>query len=307
MLKKRISLCLVAIFVCFSVLTVCKTNVEAKTKIIKSCTINGIKRNLEIDSNNWVAYRLPDEYHLWGYVEDEKNVGIDRNGVMWELDIYNNGIRWWSYDLTPKGGEAWLRQITKEGLPIDDVESLVFDNENFVIGYKTLSGETKPILTFEEMKNILYPDGNIPATAPINSAGKNENTEKTEDTKKPENTEVSLKKNAGYTELYVGDTLYSKCKLKSNVLTYEGSKNVTFKNVKVAKYVKDCKKLVRPCGSGCSFRQDDHHSAHSARRYRPYGWCAGYDPRCQDQPSRPLSQRRNTGTCGILSEARYQP
>lgn len=66
--------------------------------------------------------------------------------------------------------------------------------EGFVVGYLTESGETKPILTFEEMKNILYPDGNIPATAPINSAGKNENTGKNDDTKKAEDTEVSLKK-----------------------------------------------------------------------------------------------------------------
>ena len=202
---------------------------EAATKIIKSCTINGTKRSLEIDSNNWVAYRIFIEYHVLDCVKDEGDIGIDRNGAIWKLDSYNNGICWYSYDMTPKDDPGTFRQIIKDGFPIDDVESLVRDDDNFVIGYKTLSGETKPILTFEEMKNILYPDGIIPATAPIKLMGKSE---------------VSVNKNFDCMELYVSGSLYSRYDLKKNVLTYNGLKVLKVKKVKSAAYEKESNSLL---------------------------------------------------------------
>ena len=52
---------------------------------------------------------------------------------------------------------------------VRDVESLVFDENNqFVVGYKTFSGQTYPILTLDEMK-AYFPNTSTPTPTPTPS------------------------------------------------------------------------------------------------------------------------------------------
>lgn len=67
-----------------------------------------------------------------------------------------NYIRWWNYDLA--SDSPGLSPILKtasngEEESIGNVKKFIFDKNNeFVIGYKTFSGETYPTLTMDEMK-----------------------------------------------------------------------------------------------------------------------------------------------------------
>lgn len=158
---------------------------------------------------------------------------------------------------------------------VDDVESLVLDENNqFVVGYKTFSGQTYPILTLDEMKEILKDSSStptptptpsniptptptvptatptVPATTPPAPKVSPVATPPTTSTPAviPKTTvtpKVSVKKKAGYNCLSLGSKITSKYKLTKGKLTWKGnSKSKKYSGIKSAAFIKKSGNLV---------------------------------------------------------------
>lgn len=161
-----------------------------------------------------------------------------------------------------------------------DAESLVFDENNeYVIGYKTFSGETYPVYSYEEFKEItgydseqdepsITPAPSIPGDstpAPLVPAGTAQAPAQTivtptpaDDPSQPNTVSnasaISIKKASGFTMLYKGNAVVSKYKLKNSVLTWNGNgKTRTYKGVKSAGFIKKSNNLIFITKKGKAF------------------------------------------------------
>ena len=88
---------------------------------------------------------------------DSRKIGLSSDGVIWIIDT-NDEIRWYKYD----EGDGWayasnLYKITEDGLdanPVVNVSELIYDENNYIIGYKLSDGTKEDILSYEEMKKL---------------------------------------------------------------------------------------------------------------------------------------------------------
>ena len=246
---------------------------ESQIADTSTCVVNGVERSLFILKNTYIYLKIGDSSPISVYF-DSKSTKFDKYGTIWIIDSLDTAICWWNYDLSPD--DITFRPINKPTAEnpkdfVDDVESLVLDENNqFVVGYKTLSGQTYPILTLDEMKEILKDSSSTPTPTPSNiptptptapaatpnvptppaptvspvatppTTSTPAVTPKTTVTPK-----VSVKKKAGYNCLSLGSKITSKYKLTKGKLTWKGSsKSKKYSGIKSAAFIKKSGNLV---------------------------------------------------------------
>ena len=245
---------------------------ESEVVETSTCVVNGVERSLIVLKNTLVYLKIGDVSPKLVYL-DAKSIKFDQYGTIWAIDA-DTSIRWWNYDLAPNDTSFKAILNPTADNPngfIDDVESFIFDENNqFVVGYKTLSGQTYPILTLDEMKEILKDSSSTPTPTPSNiptptptvpAATPNVPTPSvptvspvatppTTNTPAvtPKTTvapKVSVKKKAGYSCLSIGNKVTSKYKLAKGKLTWKGSsKSKKYSGIKSAAFIKKSGNLV---------------------------------------------------------------
>ena len=230
---------------------------------VTKCTVNGSERTLTTLKNGRVFFQVdnqtPEYMCDFSYMID---VGIDKYGTIWYISTSVTDICWWNYDITGYEDQAFRPIRDNSYSPIIDVESLIFDNDNLVIGYKTKDGQSHSTLTFDEMKSS-FPSGGdedddptptptptVPATTPPAPTVSPVATPPTTSTPAvtPKTTvtpKVSVKKKAGYNCLSLGSKITSKYKLTKGKLTWKGSsKSKKYSGIKSAAFIKKSGNLV---------------------------------------------------------------
>lgn len=245
---------------------------ESEVVETSTCVVNGVERSLIVLKNTLVYLKIGDVSPKLVYL-DAKSIKFDQYGTIWAIDA-DTSIRWWNYDLAPNDTSFKAILNPTADNPngfIDDVESFIFDENNqFVVGYKTLSGQTYPILTLDEMKEILKDSSSTPTPTPSNiptptptvpAATPNVPTPPVPTVSPvatppttstpavtPKTTvapKVSVKKKAGYNCLSVGNKVTSKYKLTKGKLTWKGnSKSKKYSGIKSAAFIKKSGNLV---------------------------------------------------------------
>ena len=192
--------------------------------------------------------------------------GFDQYGTAWRVKPGLDTVSGWNYYLQYDEEEVFYNYILDEnGEYVMDAESLVFDENNqYVIGYKTFTGETKPLLSYEEIvkrsatrpKNDPDPtptptakptptpnQPGTPSTPAVVNPTTNPGTVQPSDNKQPDvqSAKITLKKKGNTTSLYKGNTVVSKFTLKKGVLKYNGR---TYKKVKSAGFIKKSGNLI---------------------------------------------------------------
>ena len=275
---------LVALFVC----TIYNSNVSKaeKTTYTKKaiiCTVNNVSRTLTWSDDGSIYFKIGASEPIQ-LISDSSlflSIKFDKYGTCWtyknDLSDENDNkyvLRWWNYDLMP---DSYffnpIPRVTSEGLYeyVDDIESLILDSDNnFIIGYKTFSGEKYAIPTPEDMKKILSTDNyleypqprplkdntsatptpTVPATTPpaptVSPVATPQTTSTPAVTPKTTVTpKVSVKKKAGYNCLSLGSKITSKYKLTKGKLTWKGnSKSKKYSGIKSAAFIKKSGNLV---------------------------------------------------------------
>ena len=230
---------------------------------VTKCTVNGSERTLTTLKNGRVFFQVdnqtPEYMCDFSYMID---VGIDKYGTIWYISTSVTDICWWNYDITGYEDQAFRPIRDNSYSPIIDVESLIFDNDNLVIGYKTKDGQSHSTLTFDEMKSS-FPSGGdedddptptptptVPATTPpaptVSPVAIPPTTSTPAVTPKTTVTpKVSVKKKAGYNCLSLGSKITSKYKLVKGKLTWKGSsKSKKYSGIKSAAFIKKSGNLV---------------------------------------------------------------
>lgn len=246
-----------------------------------TCNINGSERTLDlyqIDNESiefneaYLTIEGKDPEFICSEVLD---IGFDKYGTVWNINRHDSSIRWWNYDLSPTFDIIRFNTVpdstsTDSSAYVKGVESLVFEgsgSQAVVVGYKTFSGKTYPLITFDEMKTYLGisdvpvqptptptapsvveptptpagPSVVNPTPTPVVPSVVNPTPTPTVSI----STKISLKKSAGYSCLYKGNTVVSKFKIKKSVLTWQGNgKTKTFKGVKKAGFIKKSNNLI---------------------------------------------------------------
>ena len=242
---------------------------ESEVVETSTCIVNGVERNLIILDDASVYLRIGESAPLLIYVGfNNVSAKFDQYGTIWVMDSRDDAIRWWNYDLSPTELDFYaINKPTAENPDafVDDVESFILDENNkFIVGYKTFSGQTYPILTLDEMKSYFPPDNNDPTPTPtptIPAATPNVPTPSaptvspvvtppTTNTPAvtPKTTvapKVSVKKKAGYNCLSLGSKITSEYKLTKGKLTWKGSsKSKKYSGIKSAAFIKKSGNLV---------------------------------------------------------------
>ena len=243
---------------------------ESEVVETSTCVVNGEERSLIILKDSSIYLKIGDSSPISVYF-DSKSTKFDQYGTIWIIDSLDTAICWWNYDLSPD--DITFHPINKPTAEnpkafVDDVESLVLDENNqFVVGYKTFSGKTYPILTLDEMKsyfpntstptpsNIPTPTPTIPAATPnvptppaptVSPVATPPTTSTPAVTPKTTVTpKISVKKKAGYNCLSLGSKITSKYKLTKGKLTWKGSsKSKKYSGIKSAAFIKKSGNLV---------------------------------------------------------------
>ena len=225
---------------------------------VTKCTVNASERTLTTLKNGRVFFQVdnqtPEYMCDFSYMID---VGIDKYGTIWYISISDTAIRWWNYDITGYENQVFKPIRDDSYSPIIDVESLIFDNNNLVIGYKTKDGKSHSTLTFDEMKSYFSSGGDedddddptptptptVPATTPPAPTVSPVATPPTTSTpavtpKATVTPKVSVKKKAGYNCLSLGSKITSKYKLTKGKLAWKGnSKSKKYSGIKSAAFI----------------------------------------------------------------------
>ena len=224
-----------------------------------SCTVNGTERVLTLYSNGNLFFNVKEN----GYstiLPDALDIGFDKLGTIYCIDS-DNIIRWWDYDLAADapGFHSIFILVNNEEIGIDNVRELILDEDNnYVIGFKTFSGEIYSPLTMSEMKAFLeIPDDSTPTPTPTTPVSTPSATPKVTPTTSPKNTtdpvvtpktvttKKVVKKKAGYSCLSIGNKVTSKYKLAKGKLTWKGnSKSKKYSGIKSAAFIKKSSNLV---------------------------------------------------------------
>ena len=231
---------------------------------VTTCMVNGSERTLTTLKNGRVFFQVdnqtPEYMCDFNYMID---VGIDKYSSIWYISNSDTAICWWNYDITGYENQIFKPIRDDSYSPIIDVESLIFDNDNLVIGYKTKDGQSHSTLTFDEMKSY-FPSGGdeddddptptptptVPAATPPAPTVSPVATPPTTNTPAvtPKTTvapKVSVKKKAGYSCLSIGNKVTSKYKLAKGKLTWKGSsKSKKYSGIKSAAFIKKSGNLV---------------------------------------------------------------
>ena len=248
---------------------------ESEVVETSTCVVNGVERSLIILDDASAYLTIGESTPLFIYI-GFKSAKFDQYGTIWLIDSRDDAIRWWNYDLSPTNRIFHaIDKPTAENPDafVDDVEAFILDENNkFIVGYKTFSGQTYPILTLDEMKEILKDSSSTPTPTPSNTptptpspttpaATPNNSTPSAPTvspvvTPKTTNTpavtqkttvapKVSVKKKAGYNCLSLGSKITSKYKLTKGKLTWKGSsKSKKYSGIKSVAFIKKSGNLV---------------------------------------------------------------
>lgn len=193
--------------------------------------------------------------------------GFDQYGTIWIIRGDENAIYGWNYYLQNNDNVHRIKTnfIYRNQTLVFDAASLVFDENNeYVVGYKTLSGDVYPVLSYEEIEERVAEDADedpdptptptvvptptpnqpgTPSTPAVVNPTTNPGTVQPSDNKQPDvqSDKITLKKKGNTTSLYKGNTVVSKFTLKKGVLKYNGR---TYKNVKSAGFIKKSGNLI---------------------------------------------------------------
>ena len=227
---------------------------------VSKCTVNGSERTLTLLKNGDLYFQATETSSPKFAFLDVMNFGFDKMyGTVYVLTS-ENLLGWWNYDLTNSPTlNSVFKNMSNPKDPIGDIEKLLFDENNeFVIGYKTITGETYPTLTMSEMKAFLeIPDDPTPTPTPTAPVSTPSATPKVTPTTSPKNTtdpvvtpktvttKKVVKKKAGYSCLSIGNKVTSKYKLAKGKLTWKGSsKSKKYSGIKSAAFIKKSGNLV---------------------------------------------------------------
>ena len=227
---------------------------------VSKCTVNGSERTLTLLKNGDLYFQATETSSPKFAFLDVMNFGFDKMyGTVYVLTS-ENLLGWWNYDLTNSPTlNSVFKNMSNPKDPIGDIEKLLFDENNeFVIGYKTITGETYPTLTMSEMKAFLeIPDDPKPTPTPTAPVSTPSATPKVTPTTPPKNTtdpvvtpktvttKKVVKKKAGYSCLSIGNKVTSKYKLAKGKLTWKGSsKRKKYSGIKSAAFIKKSGNLV---------------------------------------------------------------
>ena len=227
---------------------------------VSKCTVNGSERTLTLLKNGDLYFQATETSSPKFAFLDVMNFGFDKMyGTVYVLTS-ENLLGWWNYDLTNSPTlNSVFKNMSNPKDPIGDIEKLLFDENNeFVIGYKTITGETYPTLTMSEMKAFLeIPDDPTPTPTPTAPVSTPSATPKVTPTTPPKNTtdpvvtpktvttKKVVKKKAGYSCLSIGNKVTSKYKLAKGKLTWKGSsKSKKYSGIKSAALIKKSGNLV---------------------------------------------------------------
>ena len=227
---------------------------------VSKCTVNGSERTLTLLKNGDLYFQATETSSPKFAFLDVMNFGFDKMyGTVYVLTS-ENLLGWWNYDLTNSPTlNSVFKNMSNPKDPIGDIEKLLFDENNeFVIGYKTITGETYPTLTMSEMKAFLeIPDDPTPTPTPTAPVSTPSATPKVTPTTPPKNTtdpvvtpktvttKKVVKKKAGYSCLSIGNKVTSKYKLAKGKLTWRGSsKSKKYSGIKSAAFIKKSGNLV---------------------------------------------------------------
>ena len=235
---------------------------------VSKCTINGIERTLTLLKNGKLYFEIKETEYLEEITSDITDAGFDKNYGTVYCIVSGKSVRWWNYDLIPNYPvlDSIYKDMKNKEDYIGNIEQLLFDeNGEFVLGYKTITGETYPTLTMSEMKAFLEipddpsptpatpspspsapvasPDNSTPSTIPTSNPSITSPTNSVTPT--PAVAKKSVKKKAGYSCLSVGSKVTSKYKLTKGKLTWKGNgKSKKFSGVKSAGFIKKSGNLV---------------------------------------------------------------
>ena len=227
---------------------------------VSKCTVNGSERTLTLLKNGDLYFQATETSSPKFAFLDVMNFGFDKMyGTVYVLTS-ENLLGWWNYDLTNSPTlNSVFKNMSNPKDPIGDIEKLLFDENNvFVIGYKTITGETYPTLTMSEMKAFLeIPDDPTPTPTPTAPVSTPSATPKVTPTTPPKNTtdpvvtpktvttKKVVKKKAGYSCLSIGNKVTSTYKLAKGKLTWKGSsKSKKYSGIKSAAFIKKSGNLV---------------------------------------------------------------
>ena len=227
---------------------------------VSKCTVNGSERTLTLLKNGDLYFQATETSSPKFAFLDVMNFGFDKMyGTVYVLTS-ENLLGWWNSDLTNSPTlNSVFKNMSNPKDPIGDIEKLLFDENNeFVIGYKTITGETYPTLTMSEMKAFLeIPDDPTPTPTPTAPVSTPSATPKVTPTTPPKNTtdpvvtpktvttKKVVKKKAGYSCLSIGNKVTSKYKLAKGKLTWKGSsKSKKYSGIKSAAFIKKSGNLV---------------------------------------------------------------
>ena len=241
---------------------------ESEVVETSTCVVNGVERSLIILDDASAYLTIGESTPLFIYI-GFKSAKFDQYGTIWLIDSRDDAIRWWNYDLSPTNRIFHaIDKPTAENPDafVDDVEAFILDENNkFIVGYKTFSGQTYPILTLDDMKAVLNsslptptpsnvptptPTPTVPAATPPAPTVSPVATPPTTSTPAvtPKTTvtpKVSVKKKAGYNCLSLGSKITSKYKLTKGKLTWKGSsKSKKYSGIKSAAFIKKSGNLV---------------------------------------------------------------
>ena len=241
---------------------------ESEVVETSTCVVNGVERSLIILDDASAYLTIGESTPLFIYI-GFKSAKFDQYGTIWVMDSRDDAIRWWNYDLSPTELDFYaINKPTAENPDafVDDVEAFILDENNkFIVGYKTFSGQTYPILTLDDMKAVLNsslptptpsnvptptPTPTVPAATPPAPTVSPVATPPTTNTPAvtPKTTvtpKVSVKKKAGYNCLSLGSKITSKYKLTKGKLTWKGSsKSKKYSGIKSAAFIKKSGNLV---------------------------------------------------------------
>lgn len=251
---------------------------ESEVVETSTCVVNGVERSLFILKNNVVYLQIGNSSPLIAHVGfNSVSAKFDQFGTIWMMDSRDDAIRWWNYDLSPDDIIFSVIDKPTEEDPdafVDDVESFLLDENNkFIVGYKTFSGQTYPLLTLDEMKSY-FPNTSTPTPTPSNIPTPTPTPTPTVPAATPNvptppaptvspvvtppttstpavtpkttvTPKVSVKKKAGYNCLSLGSKITSKYKLTKGKLTWKGSsKSKKYSGIKSAAFIKKSGNLV---------------------------------------------------------------
>lgn len=238
----------------------------------------------EIDGDYYTEgkfYIKGDKGSFYLACNNPKSYGFDCYGTIWIVDGDNNSIFGWNYYLQYDEYMIYSYKINRDDEWVFDADSVIFDENNeYVIGYKTLSGDVYSIPSYKEIiesiatnpridpdptpSSVPTPTPSSPSqpvtpvnpgvttpvpTVPVVTPNVTPNvtpdvtTNPTTSPNAPQ--KLSIKKQKSKISLYVGSKLMSSYGLKKGTLTWNvGKKTGKVKNVKAVGYIKKSKNLI---------------------------------------------------------------